>query len=141
MTIIELLEELNRTPEGQELLKNAKGTKNPEECAAVLADISARCGIEVNQAEILSMIQAEEAERNRRYEAAKEEIAELADDDVEDVAGGVYYYKVNKRTRKGNTRTRVEGCVIDFTDDDCAIRDACDQFYNVYFGCSSRYNQ
>ena len=31
MTIIELLEELNRNPEGQELLKNAKGTKNPEE--------------------------------------------------------------------------------------------------------------
>ena len=29
MTIIELLEELNRNPEGQEPLKNAKGTKNP----------------------------------------------------------------------------------------------------------------
>ena len=141
MTIDNLMEELKRNPVGQELLKNAKGTKNPEECAAVLADISARCGIEVNQAEILSMIQAEEAERNRRYEAAKEEIAELADDDVEDVAGGVYYYKVNKRKMGANTRTRVEGCVIDFTDDDCAIQDACDQFYNVYFGCSSRYNQ
>ena len=93
MTIIELLEELNRKPEGQELLKNAKVTKNPEECAAVLADISARCGIEVNQTEILSMIQAEEAERNRRYEAAKEKITQLSDDDVEMVAGGVYRYE------------------------------------------------
>ena len=92
MTIIELLEELNRNPECQELLKNAKGTKNPEECAAVLADIAARCGIEVSQAEILSMIQAEEAERNRRYEAAKEEITQLAEDDVEEVVGGGYRY-------------------------------------------------
>ena len=138
MTIIELLEELNRNPEGRELLKNAKGTKNPEECAAVLADISARCGIEVSQAEILSMIQAEEAERNRRYEAAKEEITQLSDDDVEDVAGGVYHYIYNKFT---GASKRVQGCVNDYTDDDCAIRDACDQFYNVYFGCSSRYHQ
>ena len=138
MTIIELLEELNRNPECQELLKNAKGTKNPEECAAVLADIAARCGIEVSQAEILSMIQAEEAERNRRYEAAKEEITQLSDDDVEDVVGGVYHYKLNRRT---GIYTRVEGCVNDFTDDDCAIRDACDGLYNTYYGCSSRYHQ
>ena len=140
MTIIELLEELNRNPEGQELLKNAKGTQSQEECAAVLADISARCGIEVSQAEILSMIQAEEAERNRRYEAAKEEIAELSDDDVEMVAGGVYYYKTDK-IMGIYKRTRVEGCVHDYTDDDCAIRDACDHVLQVYFGCWSRFFQ
>jgi hypothetical protein len=136
MTIGSLMEELKRNPVGQELLKNAKGTKNPEECAAVLADISARCGIEVSQTEILSMIQAEEAERNRRYEAAKEEIAELADDDVEDVVGGVYHIVVN-----GGFASRVEGCAHDFTDDDCAWFDACDVFYVIYRGCSSRYNQ
>ena len=140
MTISDLKEELKRNPVGLELLKNAKGTQSQEECAAVLADISARCGIEVSQAEILSMIQAEEAERNRRYEAAKEEIAELADDDVEDVVGGVYYYKINKILGI-YTRTRVEGCVHDYTDDDCAIRDACDNVYNTYYGCSSRYHQ
>ena len=138
MTIDSLMEELKRNPVGQELLKNAKGTKNPEECAAVLADISARCGIEVSQAEILSMIQAEEAERNRRYEAAKEEIAELSDDDVDSVAGGVYYYKFNKYT---GASTRVQGCVNDFTDDDCAFTDACDAIYVQYFGCSSGYFQ
>ena len=138
MTIDSLMEELKRNPVGQELLKNAKGTQNPEECAAVLADISARCGIEVSQAEILSMIQAEEAERNRRYEAAKEEIAELADDDVEDVVGGVYHYNYNRRT---GAYYRVEGCVNDYTDDDCAIRDACDHVNNIYYGCSSRYHQ
>ena len=109
-------------------MKNAKGTKNPEECAAVLADIAARCGIEVSQAEILSMIQAEEAERSRRYEAAKEEITELSDDDVEMVAGGVYY-------------DRVEGCIHDFSDEDCVLTDACDLFNEVYFGCSSGYYQ
>jgi len=136
MTIGSLMEELKRNPVGQELLKNAKGTQNPEECAAVLADISAHCGIEVNQAEILSMIQAEEAERNRRYEAAKEEIAELADDEVEDVAGGVYRIVVG-----GGTIARVEGCAYDFTDDDCAWFDACDYLNKVYYGCSSRYKQ
>ena len=140
MTIIELLEEPNRNPEGQELLKTVKKPEDIEKYAAVLADISARCGIEVSQAEILSMIQAEEAERSRRYEAAKEEIAELADDDVEDVVGGVYYYKINKILGI-YTRTRVEGCVNDYTDDDCAIRDACDGLYNKYYGCSSRYKQ
>ena len=129
---------MNRNPEGQELLKNAKGTQSQEECAAVLADISARCGMEVNQAEILSMNQAEEAERSRRYKAAQEENAELSDDDVDSVAGGVYYYKFNKYT---GASTRVQGCVNDFTDDDCAIRDACDNVYNTYYGCSSRYNQ
>ena len=138
MTISDLKEELKRNPVGLELLKNAKGTQSQEECAAVLADISARCGIEVSQAEILSMIQAEEAERNRRYEAAKEEIAELADDDVEDVVGGVYHYIFNKFT---GASKRVEGCVNDFTDDDCAIRDACDGLFNGYYGCSSRYHQ
>jgi len=144
MTIGSLLEELNRNPEGQELLKNAKGTKNPEECAAVLADISARCGIEVSQAEILSMIQAEEVERNRRYEAAKEEIAELADDDVEDVAGGVYYYDSAPNSRpigQYAVHIRVEGCRFDFTDTDCFYKDACNKVYWNYFGCSSRYNQ
>ena len=140
MTISDLKEELKRNPVGLELLKNAKGTQSQEECAAVLADISARCGIEVNQAEILSMIQAEEAERNRRYEAAKEEITELSDDDVEDVVGGVYYYKTIN-IMGVHKRTRVEGCVHDYTDDDCAIRDACDGLYNTYYGCSSRYNQ
>ena len=135
MTIIELLEELNRNPEGQELLKNAKGTQSQEECAAVLADISARCGIEVSQAEILSMIQAEEAERSRRYEAAKEEIAELSDDDVEMVAGGVYYYN------RSAGPDRVEGCIHDFSDEDCVLTDACDLFNEVYFGCSSGYYQ
>ena len=135
MTIDNLMEELKRNPVGQELLKNAKGTKNPEECAAVLADIAARCGIEVSQAEILSMIQAEEAERNRRYEAAKEEIAELADDDVEDVAGGVYYYN------RSAGPDRVEGCIHDFSDEDCVLMDACDLFHEVYYGCSSGYYQ
>ena len=138
MTISDLKEELKRNPVGLELLNNAKGTKNPEECAAVLADISARCGIEVSQAEILSMIQAEEAERNRRYKAAKEEIAELADDDVEDVVGGVYRLVFNRFT---GATSRIEGCAHDYTDDDCAIRDACDGLYNTYYGCSSRYHQ
>ena len=142
MTIDSLMEELNRNPEGQELLKNAKGTKNPEECAAVLADISARCGIEVSKAEILSMIQAEEAERNRRYEAAKEEIAELADDDVEDVAGGVYYYYDSRPTWQcGQSSIREEGCANDFTDMDCILQDACDYFAVRYFGCVSGYYQ
>ena len=132
------MEELNRNPEGQELLKTVKKPEDIEKYAAVLADISARCGIEVSQAEILSMIQAEEAERSRRYKAAQEEIAELSDDDVDSVAGGVYYYKFNKYT---GASTRVQGCVNDFTDDDCAIRDACDGLYNTYYGCSSKYNQ
>ena len=140
MTIIELLEELNRKPEGQELLKNAKVTKNPEECAAVLADISARCGIEVNQTEILSMIQAEEAERNRRYEAAKEKITQLSDDDVEMVAGGVYRYENSDNDRpigQYAVHIRVEGCKYDFTDHDCTIFDACDYVLQKYFGCYS----
>ena len=142
MTISDLKEELKRNPVGLELLKNAKGTQSPEECAAVLADISARCGIEVSQAEILSMIQAEEAERNRRYEAAKEEIAELADDDVEDVVGGVYRYEDVPNSRpigQSGAKERVEGCRFDFTDDDCAIMDACNSVLVRYFGCSSGY--
>ena len=142
MTIGSLLEELKRNPVGLELLKNAKGTKNPEECAAVLADISARCGIEVSQTEILSMIQAEEAERNRRYEAAKEEIAELADDDVEDVVGGVYRIVVNYERpigMGGEVFIREEGCAHDFTDMDCLFQDACAYFAEKYYGCSSGY--
>ena len=130
---------MNRNPEGQELLKNAKGTKNPEECAAMLADISARCGIEVSQAEILSMIQAEEAERSRRYEAAKEEIAELADDDVEMVAGGVY--RIVNNCDRSNKYTKKDGCEHDFSDDDCLLQDACDYVYEIYYGCSSGYHQ
>ena len=138
MTISDLKEELKRNPVGLELLKNAKGTQSQEECAAVLADISARCGIEVSQAEILSMIQAEEAERSRRYEAAKEEITELADDDVEMVAGGVYRIKGDGRSP---TDVRIEGCIHDFSDEDCVLTDACDLFNEVYFGCSSGYYQ
>ena len=142
MTIGSLMEELKRNPVGQELLKNAKGTKNPEECAAVLADISARCGIEVSQAEILSMIQAEETERSRRYEAAKEEIAELADDDVEDVAGGVYrmqFYHTRPLGQGGGYVVREEGCAYDFTDMDCILQDACDHVAEKYYGCVSGY--
>ena len=141
MTISDLKEELKRNPVGLELLKNTKGTQSQEECAAVLADISARCGIEVSQAEILSMIQADEAERSRRYEAAKEEITELADDDVEDVVGGVYRYVFNERPigSSGAGYIRVEGCAYDFTDDDCWLMDACDAFSEIYHGCSSRY--
>ena len=140
MTIFDLKEELKRNPVGLELLKNAKGTQSQEECAAVLADISARCGIEVSQAEILSMIQAEEAERNRRYEAAKEEITELSDDDVEMVAGGVYYYNPVCDYRSAGPE-RVEGCIHDFSDEDCVLTDACDAIYVQYFGCSSGYFQ
>ena len=90
------------------------------------------------------MIQAEEAERNRRYEAAKEEITQLADDDVEDVVGGVYryvYIETRPLGQGGGGRERVEGCAWDFTDTNCYFKDACNKAVVKYYGCSSRYHQ
>ncbi len=71
------------------------------------------------------------------------EIAELADDDVEDVVGGVYHYQHYDSGRplgqQGRTSIREEGCAHDFTDMDCLLQDACDYVAVKYYGCSSGY--
>lgn len=83
MTVFELLEKLNQNPIGKEFLETAKKPDSQEEYAAALADISARCGIEISQIEILDMLKTTEEERIRQFEATKDDIEALDDDELD----------------------------------------------------------
>ena len=135
---LELLKKLKEDPKAKELLDGLKNTAPADDVITCYAQIAAKLGYAITAEEIREVVNQEEARRKSETEKIASDMEALNDDDVEDVVGGVYHYKLNRRT---GTYTRVEGCVNDYTDDDCAIRDACDGLYNLYFGCSSRYHQ
>lgn len=137
---LELLKKLKEDPKAKELLNGLKKPAPADDVITCYAQIAAKLGYAITAEEIREVVNQEEARRKSETEKISSDMEALNDDDVEDVVGGVYYYKTNK-IMGIFTRTRVEGCVHDYTDDDCALRDACDDMYNTYYGCSSRYHQ
>ena len=63
-----------------------------------------------------------------------QDLQALEDDDVNNVAGGVFWLK--------NTvpnYTKYNGCRDDFTDDDCIRSDACHALREIYYDCDKTY--
>ena len=108
------------------------------------AQIAAELGYDITAEEIREVVNQEEARRKGKTEKAASDIQALNDDDVENVVGGVYWYKASETTRLGSSASdiryyRQEGCRWDFTDDDCTWFDACEKVSTIYFGCTGKY--
>ena len=120
-----------------------------EEVDGFLSGVAREMGYADVSAEDIEQAMAAEDERRRaRTSAASEGLQALGDDDLEDVAGGFYWYEHeytyiggNLEEGKKHTYMRHDGvCRSDFTDDDCYSYDACEWMENVYFGCDGSYH-
>ena len=76
----------------------------------------------------------------KKTESAASNIVALKDDQVHDVAGGMYYLKNLPNFRALDADLVENKCACDFVDDSCWIRDACDYVNVVYFACDGKYN-
>ena len=135
---LELLKKLKEDPKAKELLDGLKNTASADDVISCYAQIAAKLGYDITAEEIREVVNQEEARRKSETEKATSDIQALNDDDVENVAGGVYWLKTKETTSPG-TLVREEGCRYDFTDDDCTCFDACERIYTIYFACTGKY--
>ena len=128
---LELLKKLKEDPKAKELLDGLKNTASADDVITCYAQIAAKLGYDITAEEIREVVNQEEARRKSETEKATSDIQALNDDDVENVAGGVYWLKTRY--------AREEGCRYDFTDDDCTWFDACEKAFTIYFACTGKY--
>ena len=139
---LELLKKLKEDPKAKELLDGLKNTASADDVITCYAQIAAKLGYDITAEEIREVVNQEEARRKSETKKATSDIQALNDDDVENVAGGVYWNKASEMTRPGTLNiiyVREEGCRWDFTDDDCTWFDACEKISTIYFACTGKY--
>ena len=113
-----------------ELLKTKKKPESIEEQANIYSEIASELGEQIAPEDFTQAIQDLEKRIKQKTEAAASDLVALEDDQVEDIAGGVYHY------RDGET---VTGCRYDFVDTDCWLQDACELLQVNYNDCSGEY--
>ena len=101
---VRFLKEMVTNEQAKKLLQ-AKAPKNAEESLKAYVEIAAELGQEISEEDFAAAREELEAEISRKSQNASEEMMELDDDDVEDVAGGT----------RGHPR---EWCMSDFF---CAV--------------------
>ena len=114
--LIEELARLQKDPRVREALKDGKGPENTDLAISRLAEIAAKFGYELREADILEAIQAMEAQVKAGTEAVAAQVERLTDDEVSAAAGG----------RKAN-------CQDTYLDqENCWYTDGCDKNYVMY---------
>ena len=84
---VRFLKEMVTNEQAKKLLQ-AKAPKNAEESLKAYVEIAAELGQEISEEDFAAAREELEAEISRKSQNASEEMMELDDDDVEDVAGG-----------------------------------------------------
>ena len=127
---LQFLNTLGTNERAKELLNNRKKPENFEEQAKIYSEIAAELGEQITPEDFMQATQELEARIKKKTEAAASDLVALEDDQVEDIAGGVYYYSDGEK---------VTGCCYDFVDTDCWWEDACELLHVTYNGCSGEY--
>ena len=85
---LEILKEMKADPKAKELFEGMEKPKSPDEAIAAYAQVAEKLGYGITEKDIREAIAQEEARRKARNDKVVSDIAELDDDEVEDVAGG-----------------------------------------------------
>ncbi len=113
--------------------KRFREAHSDDERFALYAEAAAGC--DVTASDFRDALKELDAERTAKTKEAVQDLEALDDDEVENVAGGVVYVWGDV----DGERQKVPGCVIDFTDDDCYVDDACHIAFNQYHNCEGTY--
>ena len=133
----EFLVSLKEKAPDDRFVEKLKSVRHEDEYMSLFAEIAASTGYDLSRADIEKALSELDAERKAKTKAANREMEALPDDDLRKVAGGFTHYSpcsYNKSTRK-------EGCIGDFTDDDCWWDNACDSLYYLYYDCEDKYHK
>ena len=87
---LEILKEMKADPKAKELFEGMEKPKSPDEAIAAYAQVAEKLGYGITVEDIREAIAQEEARRKARNDKVVSDIAELDDDEVEDVAGGIH---------------------------------------------------
>ena len=120
---LQFLNTLGTNERAKELLNNRKKPENFEEQAKIYSEIAAELGEQITPED---------------FKAAASDLVALEDDDVEDVAGGYYYFDNGVF---GTGAKIYNECSNDFTDTSCWWDDACDIYVIHYFACDKNYHK
>ena len=85
---LEILKKMKADPKAKELFEGMEKPKSPDEAIAAYAQVAEKLGYGITEKDIREAIAQEEARRKARNDKVVSDIAELDDDEVEDVAGG-----------------------------------------------------
>ena len=127
---LQFLNTLGKNERVLELLKAKKKPESIEEQAKIYSETAAELGEQIAPEDFIQMTKELEERIKQKTEAAASDLVALEDDQVEDIAGGVYHYEEG---------VKVSGCRYDFVDTDCWWEDACEVFHTNYNGCSGEY--
>ena len=129
---LQFLNTLGTNERAKELLNNRKKPENFEEQAKIYSETAAELGEQITPEDFMQATQELEARIKKKTEAAASDLVALEDDQVEDIAGGFYYYQ--------DQYTKVYKCRYDFVDTDCWWEDACELLQVTYNDCSETYS-
>ena len=129
---LKFLNTLGTNERAKELLNNRKKPENFEEQAKIYSETASELGEQIAPEDFTQAIQDLEERIKQKTEAAASDLVALEDDQVEDIAGGFYYYQ--------DQYTKVYKCRYDFVDTDCWWEDACELLQVTYNDCSETYS-
>ena len=128
---LQFLNTLSKNERVLELLKAKKKPESIEEQAKIYSETAAELGEQIAPEDFIQMTKELEERIKQKTEAAASDLVALEDDQVEDIAGGFYYFE--------DQYTKVYKCRYDFVDTDCWWEDACELLHVTYNGCSGEY--
>ena len=85
---LEILKKMKADPKAKELFEGMEKPTSPDEAISAYAQVAEKLGYGITEKDIREAIAQEEARRKARNDKVVSDIAELDDDEVEDVAGG-----------------------------------------------------
>ena len=129
---LEILKEMKADPKAKELFEGMEKPKSLDEMVSAYAQIAEKLGYNITAEDIREVAKQEDTKRKAKTDKVVSDMEALEDDDLEGVAGGYYYY-FNRGIRK------YDQCVSDFTETNCRITDACENFVNNYYDCRGDY--
>jgi len=124
--------EYSDNEEAMNLLNEYPQPKSQGEAIAQLAEVAMKMGKKITAEELTEAIHALRKEQKTRTDAAASEMEALEDDDLEDVAGGIY------TITNADTGERKYECYHE-SNITCKLQDACSLFNNVYYDCQGDY--
>ena len=124
-----LLAELKANEKAKELLEAAEKPADGEGMAKLAAQVARQVGLPLEEKDVLDALREMKGEQQARTEAAADQIVKLADSELDGAAGGAV-----------DENGDVIKCRYDFYDQDCAMHDACDTVFYLYYGCERVYH-
>ena len=138
---LELLKKMKADPKAKELFEGMGKPTSPDEAISAYAQVAEKLGYGITVEDIREAIKQEETIRKAKTDKVVADMDALEDDDLEGVAGGFYSYELgsSKDCTAAMLQKVYDKCADNFTDANCYISDACENYVNFYYDCSGEY--